>query len=234
MAITSPPQHRWTLADALETYGIRNWGNAVLRHQRQGPRLRPPGRSAGRQHGPEGAGGRGAPPGHRPAAAHPLHRRAAPPGASTSTRPSSKAIAEHNYKGQYRGVYPIKVNQHRYVVETIVETGKQYGYGLEAGQQAGAARGDGAAGQRGRARHLQRLQGRGVRRDGAVRLPPGPQGDPGGGEAHRAAADRRGGARARASRPRIGMRVQPVHARRGQVGGLGRRPLQVRPLLLAS
>ena len=46
-----------------------------------------------------------------------------------------KAIAEHNYKGNYRGVYPIKVNQHRYVVETIVDTGKQYGYGLEAGSK---------------------------------------------------------------------------------------------------
>ena len=32
-------------------------------------------------------------------------------------------------------MYPIKVNQHRYVVETIVETGKQYGYGLEAGSK---------------------------------------------------------------------------------------------------
>jgi len=45
------------------------------------------------------------------------------------------AIAEHGYRGVYRGVYPIKVNQHRYVVETIVEAGKPYGYGLEAGSK---------------------------------------------------------------------------------------------------
>ena len=46
-----------------------------------------------------------------------------------------RAIAEHGYKGIYQGVFPIKVNQHRYVVETIVEAGKPYGYGLEAGSK---------------------------------------------------------------------------------------------------
>ena len=46
-----------------------------------------------------------------------------------------KAIAEHNYKGQYRGVYPIKVNQHRYVAEQITDAGKPYNYGLEAGSK---------------------------------------------------------------------------------------------------
>ena len=47
----------------------------------------------------------------------------------------NKAIAEHNYKGQYRGVYPIKVNQHRYVAEQITDAGKPYNYGLEAGSK---------------------------------------------------------------------------------------------------
>ena len=46
-----------------------------------------------------------------------------------------KAIAEYGYKGEYRGVYPIKVNQHRYVVEEIVSYGKPYKYGLEAGSK---------------------------------------------------------------------------------------------------
>ena len=46
-----------------------------------------------------------------------------------------KAIAEFGYKGEYRGVYPIKVNQHRYVVEEIVEFGRPYHYGLEAGSK---------------------------------------------------------------------------------------------------
>lgn len=48
----------------------------------------------------------------------------------------SKAIQEFNYQGRYRGVYPIKVNQMREVVEEIVDAGKPYDYGLEAGSKA--------------------------------------------------------------------------------------------------
>ena len=44
-------------------------------------------------------------------------------------------IAEHNYRGMYRGVFPIKVNQKRVVVEQIIEAGRPYGYGLEAGSK---------------------------------------------------------------------------------------------------
>jgi len=46
-----------------------------------------------------------------------------------------RAMTEYGYKGEYRGVYPIKVNQDRYVVEKITQTGKQYHYGLEAGSK---------------------------------------------------------------------------------------------------
>ena len=46
-----------------------------------------------------------------------------------------RAIAEYGYKGDYKGVYPIKVNQHRYVVEEIVAFGRPYHYGLEAGSK---------------------------------------------------------------------------------------------------
>src|SRR5882762_9337039 len=46
-----------------------------------------------------------------------------------------RAIAEYGYKGQYKGVYPIKVNQHRYVVEEIVQFGRPYHHGLEAGSK---------------------------------------------------------------------------------------------------
>lgn len=44
-------------------------------------------------------------------------------------------ILEANYQGQYFGVYPIKVNQMREVVEEIVEAGKPFYYGLEAGSK---------------------------------------------------------------------------------------------------
>ncbi len=45
------------------------------------------------------------------------------------------AIAEFNYKGQYRGVFPIKVNQLREVVEEILDAGKPFNYGLEVGSK---------------------------------------------------------------------------------------------------
>ncbi len=46
-----------------------------------------------------------------------------------------RAMTEYGYKGDYRGVYPIKVNQHRYVVEEITQFGRPYHYGLEAGSK---------------------------------------------------------------------------------------------------
>jgi arginine decarboxylase len=46
-----------------------------------------------------------------------------------------KAIQDIGYRGQYRGVYPIKVNQQRQVIEEITEFGKKYHYGLEAGSK---------------------------------------------------------------------------------------------------
>jgi arginine decarboxylase len=47
-----------------------------------------------------------------------------------------KSIAEFGYKGRYQGVYPIKVNQMREVVEEIIDAGRPYDYGLEAGSKA--------------------------------------------------------------------------------------------------
>src|SRR3954449_6379048 len=47
----------------------------------------------------------------------------------------AQAIKEHDYKGRYICVYPIKVNQQRHVVEQVVEYGKPYGFGLEAGSK---------------------------------------------------------------------------------------------------
>ena len=47
----------------------------------------------------------------------------------------AKAIREVDYQGVYRGVYPIKVNQQRQIVEEIVSCGEKYHYGLEAGSK---------------------------------------------------------------------------------------------------
>src|SRR5438093_11120641 len=45
------------------------------------------------------------------------------------------AITEFNYQGKYRGVFPIKVNQLREVVEEILDAGKPYDFGLEVGSK---------------------------------------------------------------------------------------------------
>jgi len=47
-----------------------------------------------------------------------------------------KSIKDNEYGGKYQGVYPIKVNQMREVVEEIVDAGDKYDYGLEAGSKA--------------------------------------------------------------------------------------------------
>jgi arginine decarboxylase len=45
------------------------------------------------------------------------------------------AIKDYGYRGRYRGVYPIKVNQQHQVVEELVNFGRPYGLGLEAGSK---------------------------------------------------------------------------------------------------
>src|SRR6266404_5730995 len=45
------------------------------------------------------------------------------------------SITEFNYQGKYRGVFPIKVNQLREVVEEILDAGKPYQFGLEVGSK---------------------------------------------------------------------------------------------------
>lgn len=44
-----------------------------------------------------------------------------------------RAIQDANYNNEYTCVYPIKVNQHRYVVEQMRDIGAELGFGLEAG-----------------------------------------------------------------------------------------------------
>src|ERR1041385_890864 len=45
------------------------------------------------------------------------------------------SIVEFNYQGKHRGVFPIKVNQLREVVEEILEAGRPYNFGLEVGSK---------------------------------------------------------------------------------------------------
>lgn len=47
----------------------------------------------------------------------------------------AEAKARFGYEGQYRAVYPIKVNQQRHVVEQLLKHGGQERFGLEAGSK---------------------------------------------------------------------------------------------------
>ncbi len=47
----------------------------------------------------------------------------------------NRAIARYKYPGSYQGVFPIKCNQHRHLVEALVRHGKPYQFGLEVGSK---------------------------------------------------------------------------------------------------
>jgi len=47
-----------------------------------------------------------------------------------------RAIADYGYAGRYQGVFPVKCNQQRHVVEELVSCGQRWHFGLEAGSKA--------------------------------------------------------------------------------------------------
>jgi len=47
----------------------------------------------------------------------------------------NRAISEQNYRGSYRGVFPLKVNQLREVVEEILDAGRPFHHGIEVGSK---------------------------------------------------------------------------------------------------
>jgi arginine decarboxylase len=134
MAAPAGIPRRWTVADSAETYAVRAWGGGYFGINESGNVQVTPG-------GPARAAidmkelvdevkrrGIGLPLlirfsdilEHRIVELNEAFRR---------------AIVEYGYKGIYKGVYPIKVNQDRYVVEKITATGRQFHYGLEAGSK---------------------------------------------------------------------------------------------------
>ncbi|AOY84462.2 biosynthetic arginine decarboxylase [Moorena producens JHB] len=47
----------------------------------------------------------------------------------------AQAITRYKYPGRYQGVFPVKCNQHRHVVEDVVYFGQPYQFGLEVGSK---------------------------------------------------------------------------------------------------
>jgi arginine decarboxylase len=125
---------KWTVADSSETYGVKYWGNNYFSINDAGNvQAHPAGAEGARidlkelvdEVSRRGIG-------------LPLLIRFSDVLKSRIVELNEtfkNAIAEYDYKGGYKGVYPIKVNQHRYVVEEIVQFGRPYHYGLEAGSK---------------------------------------------------------------------------------------------------
>ena len=125
---------KWNVGDSAETYGVKYWGNSYFSINEAGNVQAHPA-------GPDGAridlkelvdevARRGI--------GLPLLIRFSDVLRSRIVELNEtfkRAIAEYGYKGGYKGVYPIKVNQNRFVVEEIVQFGRPYHYGLEAGSK---------------------------------------------------------------------------------------------------
>jgi arginine decarboxylase len=125
---------KWKIQDALELYGVRNWGKGYfsvnnLGHVTVHPN-KDPERAIDLKELVDQIQARGiALPlllrftdilRHRVGEIHDAFR---------------DAIKEFEYTGNYCCVYPIKVNQQRQVVEEILDFGKDFGFGLEAGSK---------------------------------------------------------------------------------------------------
>src|SRR6516165_5134054 len=125
---------KWKIVDAVEMYGVRNWGKGYF--------------------GINKAGHVTVMPNKRPEQAIDLKELVDQLQARGIQLPIllrftdilrhrvgeihdafQNAIREFDYKGQYCCVYPIKVNQQRHVVEEILDFGKPYNFGLEAGSK---------------------------------------------------------------------------------------------------
>ncbi len=124
----------WTIQDALELYDVHAWGSGFFTINRNGNiEVRPRGdRGPGIDLGELTTYLRGR--GLR----LPLLVRFSDI-LATRLRELSQcfesAIEEHQYTGRHRAVYPIKVNQQRHVVQEVIDFGRRYGVGLEAGSK---------------------------------------------------------------------------------------------------
>jgi arginine decarboxylase len=125
---------KWHLQDAVETYGIRHWGKGYFSiipngHVAVHPTKRPE-QSIDLKELVDQLQARGIQLPillrftdilrHRVGEIHDAFRT---------------AIKESGYQGSYCCVYPIKVNQQRHVVEEILDFGRPFNFGLEAGSK---------------------------------------------------------------------------------------------------
>ena len=130
----SDPLHRWSVADSVDLYSIEKWSSGYFAVNSEGNIIVTP---RGKDRGSADL----------KALVDELQKRGIQlplllrfsdilrSRIELLNNAFAQAISDMSYQGAYRGVYPIKVNQSRVVVEEIVEVGKQFHYGLEAGSK---------------------------------------------------------------------------------------------------
>ncbi len=127
---------RWTVAKARDLYGIDNWGNGYFRINTAGqvcvcPDASRPEASASLMEIVRGLRERGQD--------LPVLLRFEDILASRIrllNKTFAATMKNYGYQGEFRGVFPIKVNQQQQVVEEITTFGARYHHGLEAGSKA--------------------------------------------------------------------------------------------------
>lgn len=124
----------WTIDDATDLYDIRAWGKGYFAINDAGHVVVRPTRDAKTEidlsEVLEGLKERDI---HSPVLLRfsgILHTRMQDIASAFST-----AMTENEYRGAYRSVYPIKVNQQRLVVEEVYRFGKEFQFGLEVGSK---------------------------------------------------------------------------------------------------
>jgi len=129
-----PPPKTWSIADSMELYNIHEWGLDFFAINDKGNLVLKPDRTDAVKLD------------IKDLVDEVIERGIAPPILFRFTdilqqriqelhQCFTTAIKEHDYTGTYRGVYPIKVNQHRQVVEDLLEFGRPFHFGLEAGSK---------------------------------------------------------------------------------------------------
>jgi arginine decarboxylase len=127
-------RHGWTVRDSLELYNVANWGDGFFGISTDGRvEVLPRGEAGPRIDLLELVRNL-----ERRGLRTPLLVRFSDILASRVQglcQAFQTAIEEYDYRGRYRGVYPIKVNQQRHVVEEIIQHGTAQRVGLEAGSK---------------------------------------------------------------------------------------------------
>ena len=126
--------HQWKVEDSIELYGIRNWGAGFFDVAENGDVVIYP-------------RGKGGPVIPLPEIIAGLHERGydmpvllriediLASRISAIHESFRRAISTLGYQGEYRGVFPVKVNQQQQVIEKIVQSGSCYHHGLEVGSK---------------------------------------------------------------------------------------------------